>query len=331
MVIYTFRDKYYTMWRKTKLLLPLVLIIATSGCTLPGGFCIPGFPCAPTYEEEHDVYVISSLNAYPEEVSPNQDLRLVAIVENRATRALEDGDSEVTVELYDYCEGLFTIDEGSPSQEIGLIPGEKAEVSWTLHSNEDTKLVSTCKLKIRAKYQYTTNSVTQVYLIDYAEMQRQLNEGTFSEQNSPYSGSFGPLKPYLTVEDTQPIPVPSDDTEVSTVFGFQIKNRGNGFLTSCSGEDDEGQNPGIDSDKITITTQGGEGSKLQDLLKDEIDNLNNDKLILIGKESPKLILAVEEWPVGNVPIKTTKVIETTIKNYCYEFRKEIDVKVEPKV
>jgi hypothetical protein len=314
------------------LLLPLVLIIATSGCTLPGGFCIPGFPCAPTHEEEHDVYVISSLDAFPKEVSPNQDLRLVAIVENRATRALEGGDSKVTVELYDYCEGLFTIEEGDSSQEIGLIPGEKAEVYWTLHSNKDTKLVSTCKLKIRAKYQYTTNSVTQVYLIDYAEMQRQLNEGTFTEQASPYSGSFGPLKPYLTVEDTQPIPVPSEDTEVSTVFGFQIKNKGNGFLTSCSADaEQDGQNPGITSDKITITAQGGEGSQLQGLLEDEIDDLNNKKLILIGKESPKLILAVEDWDVGNIPIKTTKVIETTIEDYCYEFRKEIDVKVEPKV
>ncbi len=315
------------------LLLPLVLIIVTSGCTLPGGFCIPGFPCAPTHEEEHDVYVISSLNAFPKEVSPNQDLRLVAIVENKATRALEGGDSLVTVELYDYCEGLFTTDDDE-SREIGLIPGEKAEISWTLHSNENTKLVSTCKLKIRAKYKYTTNSVTQVYLIDYAEMQRQLNEGTFTEQASPYSGSFGPLKPYLTIEDTQPIPVQNtgtDDSTVSTVFGFQIKNKGNGFLTNCGDEKEGGQNPGITSEQIAITAQGGEGNQLQKLLEDEIDNLNNKKLILIGKESPKLILAVNDWDVGNIPIKTTKVIEATINGYCYEFRKEIDVNVQPKV
>ncbi len=319
------------MWRKITLLLPLVLIIVTSGCTLPGGFCIPGFPCAPAHEEEHDVYVISSLNAFPKEVSPDQDLRLVAIVENKATRALEGGDSKVTVELYDYCEGLFTTDESRKNQEIGLIPGEKAEVFWTLHSNENTKLVSTCKLKIRAKYKYTTNSVTQVFLIDYAEMQRQLNEGTFKEEASPYSGSFGPLKPYLTVEDTQPIPVPSDKEEVSTVFGFQIKNKGNGFLTTCNGEDEEGQNPGITSKNIAITAQGGGADKLQTQLNDGIDKLNNKKLILIGKESPKLILQVNDWNVGNIPIKTTKVIETTINDYCYEFRKEIDVKVQPKV
>ena len=133
------------------LLLPLILVLFTSGCTLPGGFCIPGFPCAPTHEEEHDVYVISSLNAFPDEVSPNQDLRLVAIVENRATRPLEDGESSVAVELYDYCEGLLTIEDGDNPQEVGLIPGEKAEVYWTLHSNHRSRQQRAIRLRIRQR------------------------------------------------------------------------------------------------------------------------------------------------------------------------------------
>lgn len=321
-------------------MLPLILIIAISGCTLPGGFCIPGFPCAATYEEENDVYLITSLNAFPATVSPDQDLRLVAIVENKATRPLDsDIDRSVTVELYDYCAGLFTIGasssvcSGASCTIPSLLPGEKAEIYWTLHSSNGTKLLSTCNLKIRARYHYTTNSVTQVYLIDYAEMQRELNDGTFTEQYSPYSGSFGPLKPYLTVEDTQPIPVPStgdNAQKVSTVFGFQIKNKGRGFIASCGGSGEEGQNPGISSGQVTITTQDGGSMPLEALLKGEIDKLNNKKLILIGSESPKLILPVSNWNVGNVPIKTTKVIETTVRDYCYEFRKDIDVKVEPK-
>jgi hypothetical protein len=40
---------------------------------------------------------------------------------------------------------------------------------------------------------------------------------------------------------------------------------------------------------------------------------------------------MEGWDVGNVPVQTTKVIETTVSDYCYEFRDKITVKVQPKV
>jgi len=322
------------MWCKIPLLLPLILVMVTSGCTLPGGLCIPGFPCAPTIEEANDVYVIDSLTALPKEVSPGQDLRLIAIVESKATRATESKDKSIDVELYDYCEGLFTINEGTCGSEAkceikSLIPGEKREIYWTLRSNDDTKLPSICKFKVRAEYQYTTNSVTQVFLIDYAEMQRQLNEGTFREESSPYSGSFGPLKPYLTIEDTQPIPVSTDSEIVKTVFGFQIKNKGKGFLTNCDAKDKE--TPGIKKTQIGITTQGAQGNNfLKTKLDGEIDKITSERLTLIGSETPKLILNVDDWDVGNIPIKTTKVITTIISDYCYEFRKEVDVKVQPK-
>lgn len=328
------------MRAKILLVLPLVLVILTSGCTLPAGLCIPGFSCAEVHEQEPDVYVISSIKALPDEISPGQSTRIMILVENKATAPFDEvkyGEisKDVTVELYDYCEGMLEVTEATKGDCTGskctiksLLPGEKREIFWTLKANDDTKLESSCNLKVRAAYQYTTGSVISVHLVDYAEMQRELNEGTFKEESSMYSDSYGPLKPHLSVEDTQPIAIQSGETKVSTVFGFQVKNRGSGFLTTCDGSA-EGGSPGIASGSITVTSSGS-GTDIGSLIKAEIDKLSNKKLTMIGKETPKIILPVGEWDVGNVPIKTTKVIEVVLKNYCYEFREDLDIKVMPK-
>jgi hypothetical protein len=348
------------MIRKLWLALPLVLVLVTSGCSSLCVVPIPGICNGDVTEFPHDVIVIKSLEALPNKVSPGQQIKLQSYIENVGNKEVGRSDvesnGEIEVVLYDYC-GIFSrVDPDCPDGkgseidqadigkgcEISLLPHQTKSVSWTLTADQNIKLLTECKLKIYAKYEYETDSVTSITFIDYDEYQKMLDEGTFQPITSYITEGYGPIKPYLTVEDPQPIPVDFGGGGTSTI-GFQIKNRGNGFISGenlvkkdwitmdatslaggyniVSGVGDTTTEPDGETIYDGLLSTGGKGC-----LPNQIED---DGLALIGKESPKIICAIPLPDKVNLPKQSTIHVSTTI-NYEYEFRKDIKVTIEPK-
>jgi hypothetical protein len=351
--------------RQVLLLLPVIFTILTSGCTMPSDFCIPGFTCGQTVEETDDVIVIESLQALPDNIPPGGQLKVIAIISNVADIDAEIRQVPVTMELYDYCSGLFEEPTPSIKQGIGeLQRGEKKQVEWTLKARDraSVPVKTECDFKIRAKYPYATKSLTTLHFIDYAEMQRKINDGTYSEVGSYTSVGHGPIKPYITVEGTQPIAVTND--EVSLTLSFQIKNTGGGFLST---EGDEGCKiqrssgttggtaitedigPVIRYDQVSIQTVSGQSElqqigsnflgKLEQFFKEDCSP-GGPSAKLIRKETTPMPVTLETFKFTNNPLESTATILSSVGEvdtdgkptnaYWYEFRDEVKVTVEPR-
>lgn len=353
--------------RQLLLMLPLLLTLLTSGCTTD--FCIPVLmDCDQVVKQTHDVIVIESLQALPDNVPPDGSMKVVAIVSNVADIDAEITNVPVTVELYDYCEGLFSIisssggneEECTPqgndeekndcgSRKADLLRNEKAQIEWTLKAmdRDHVPVVTDCTLKIRAIYPYATRSVTTLHMIDYAEMQRRINEGTYKEIGSYHSIGYGPIKPYIWVEGTQPIPVSAtggdteDSNKINTVLSLQVMNEGNGFLSS----NPKGGEPRLSENQFQVKAITQDLKTIQDELIKCIDNFDDSdkgEIKLINKKSTKVPCPLVDVFAGKVPVESTKTIQASIgleedgsfkpdgdSAYWYEFRKEIKVTVEP--
>jgi len=361
------------MKAKAFLLLPisLILVISVSGCTVPGfpDFCIPGFgTCGQTVEYANDVIVIRSLDAVPSTVSTGQQFRLSAWIENEGSETVPEqkiksnenipkSDKQLKVELYDTCVGLFKSDirvscngEALKSQtwcEIpSILPKQTIPITWTIVVEDDKKipLETSCNLKIYVRYPYETDSITSITFIDYAEMQRQKEEGTYKAIGSYITEGYGPIKPYLTAEDTQPIPVETSasnpEQTPTTAIGFQVKNKGSGFLVAWSSNKPESR-PEIILLKNNIKPQevgtGSNNYKIGEMifngLERKIDGNNLEKVSiqLVGKESPKTVFTIKTPTMKqnvNLPKTSTYYVTTSI-DYLYEFRKEVKVTIKP--
>jgi hypothetical protein len=338
--------------RTPLLTLPIILTLFVSGCTIPGIPCIPGLTCGQTVEEIHDVIVIETLQALPNNVPPQGTINLVAIVTNVADVDAEIKNvKDIHVELYDFCEGLFTIKENKGGKQttseksvinIDLLRGEKKQVEWILEARDRSQVpVKTeCNLKVLARYPYATKSITTLHLIDYTEMQRRISEGTYKEITSYRSIGYGPIKPYITVEGTQPIPV--SENKINTVLSLQAKNRGKGFLTSKDGKPGE---TGHVIKPALFTLSALEQDPIANQIFKQLNtckdkNFPKEGLKLIKGESTKIMCQITDAG-GKVPVEATKTIQASIgqydsqsnkfiSSYWYEFRKEIKVTVEPK-
>ncbi len=350
--------------RLALLSLPLMLILLTSGCTSLGGFCIPGFTCDTLVEETDDVIVIESLQALPDNIPPEGTLKLVAIVSNVADVDAEIQEVPVFVHLYDHCSGMFTIQDvqgGAEGTEVvaqgveknsavqkTLLRGEKAQIEWTLKAGgrESIPVESECTFKVRAAYQYATKSLTTLHFIDYQEMQRQISEGAYKQTGSYISTGHGPIKPYLRVEGTQPIPVSAegggDTNQVNTVLSLQVVNKGSGFLSSWFGHDPDTEGNSIKKDLVSFqVSQDTQGSGFKSFLNEDCRAKIPEKgLKLIDGESTKIMCPMEDMEIGKVPVESTRTIQVLLgetgadgditQGYWYEFRKQATVKVEPR-
>ena len=136
---------------------------------------------------------------------------------------------------------------------------------------------------------------------------------------------------------------------MDVAFTFQIVNKGNGFLSRCednpcmSGKTDMG--PVIKRDQVSIasvTSGGGDGltkgitGKLDEFFKDKCDG-GKGYVKLIKKESTPMSMSIPDAIVGKVPTESTRTFKVTVgkydssgAEYCYEFRREIKVKVKPR-
>jgi hypothetical protein len=347
---------------KAFILLPvaLLLVISVSGCTgissidsLFGGFCIPGIgTCGQTTEYANDVLIIKTLDAVPQTISTGQQLRLSAWIENNGgetvpqktfTSGSESG--LVRVQLFDTCEGLFdNIEATCPPDSTqtddkrgcwikSILPKQTIPISWSLRAKDKTAipLETSCNLKVYVRYPYETKSITSVTFVDYTEYQRMINENKYSPITSYITEGYGPIKPYLTVETTQPIPV-ENGKQSDFQMAFQVKNKGSGFITNLYEKVDDKTFVGITNDDIKITSNTNPGSSpsntydLSSRVTPEIEKLGN--IVLIGADSPKQSFSIKA-PYDNKIEKIASYYVSTSVDYMYEFRKEIKVTIKP--
>ncbi|MBI4020134.1 MAG: hypothetical protein HY367_02275 [Candidatus Aenigmarchaeota archaeon] len=288
----------------------LASVVIVSGCTLPGQQVL----------YENDIVIIRDLQAVPSTITPQQSVRVIATVQNKGNKPIDN----VFVDLFDHCEGLFPKNQISNVNcgggdavtgtqcSIKLEAQETKQVSWQLKPKEDIKLKTICPqdgMKVSVKYPETTTSITTVSFISRAEQDRQLQAGTLAPVDSYIAAGEGPIKPFLSVEDSQPIPTDSGSTPVS----LQVKNLGGGFLAD---------NTEIVIEKIDFGDLQIDGSvQCHEVMK------GADKLVpLIQKESSKFFCSIIP---PQTETQTTRTITTEI-SYIYEFRSSVKVTVEPK-
>ncbi|UCD03124.1 MAG: hypothetical protein JSV63_00620 [Candidatus Aenigmatarchaeota archaeon] len=380
--------------------LALFVVVLTSGCTVPIlGIDIPiPFLGGDVVEQDvNDVIVIRSLEAIPNEVDSGGVSRIVAGIENVGNRII-GGEEGVRVELFDYCEGLFTPKviacpggsvEGRAERQMILgeqestvcildkiLPGEIVPVMWTVCQNraDPVKVRTVCPengMKVLVRYKYDTNSVTTVSLISLSEMQRQMIERTYRPTNSYISVGTGPIKPYLTVEDMQPVPVfdimpgheitdpegrvtSGTDPNVlnaRTVLKLQLKNLGSGQLdTKVRGEGYSQPVIGILGSQIEVIGIGEPGDDLQPVKAEGDDitcifdpgdagigpqsseNWNNKVIRFVGDESSPFHCQIDLSPLrGQVSMETTRLLRVNVKDYDYVITKSVLLTVNPKI
>jgi hypothetical protein len=347
------------MKRKTFILLPaiLLLVVSVSGCTgissidsLFGGFCIPGIgTCGQTTEYANDVLIIKTLDATPQTISTGQQIRLSAWIANNGGETVPQTDfstsaagadwvgKSITVMLYDTCEGLFDNiavtcpPDSNPitngCQIKSILPKQTIPISWSLRAKDKTAipLETSCNLKVYVRYPYETKSITSVTFVDYTEYQRMLNTNTYSAITSYITEGYGPIKPYLTVETTQPIPV-ENGKQSDFQMAFQVKNKGSGFLAAMYTEN---QQDVIKIKQHDIVIQSNAGQSSYDIgaqIAPSVEAMGD--IQLIGTDSPKQTFSVKAPFNNNIEKIATYYVTSSIK-YMYEFRKEIKVTIKP--
>ncbi|HJW97043.1 MAG TPA: hypothetical protein VJ485_02665 [archaeon] len=353
------------MKKKPFVLLPfaLLLVVSVSGCTsIPGleWLCIPGITCSGgTVEYENDMLVIKTLDAVPSTISTGQQFRLSAWVQNNGAETVPQSNFKsefneknlgyyITVKLYDSCEGLFKeikvtcpdqkeeskIKEGT--KETGcriesLLPKQTIPVTWSLVAYDNTKipLETSCNLKIYVQYPYRTKSMTSVSFVDYTEYQRMLDEGKFTATTSYITEGYGPMKPYLLVKDTQPIPV-KNGVASKTAMAFQVKNKGSGFLTAfridSNGNDLIKVLNTQTTDNDILIESNSKQYNIGELIRNEIKKIKD--IGLVGKESAEYFFSIDS-PTNNQVEKVATYYVTSSIDYMYEFRKETKVTIKP--
>ncbi len=332
-----------------KKLLPFVLILVAmgSGCTvpilnieIPGLPDIPGFGGPTVVQYEHDIVVINSLEAIPAEIDAGQTTKLIAYIQNNGDKSIEE---TITVELYDYCQGLFNIPkvmcEGSEKADTeceinGMLPDEIVRVVWTLEQDESNpvKLRTICPpdgMKVSVTYPYTTSSLTTISFISKAELERTLEQREYRSTESYIVVGQGPIKPYLTVEDKQPVPVYNG---ARTMLQLVVKNAGSGNLASkfkdSKGNDVVGLEKG---EYITVKGIGSDGLKPISDTECKLGGKVNEDVRLIGKQSAPLTCRIDLSDLEQEVIKTaTRHLEVSIDDYEYTFIKTVQVVVNPK-
>jgi hypothetical protein len=295
------------------LLLPVALaaVVLASGCTIPGTDIEIPIPFLgggqEVVEYKDDIIIIKSLQVTPgTEVKPGQALTLYADIQNIQETMAGGEKVSATVELYDYCLNMFSV-EGENPETIDMQPREISSVEWVLTPKADIKLKTPCTLKVKVTYHYTTRVVTQITFVDENELNSRVRRGESWRISGSSVIGYGPVKPYLTVESQQPI-----SENVNGFISLTIKNVGNGFVKNSK----IGNDVKIEEEKLKIelAKEGGGGC----VFKAPID--------LINKQSYPLMCTVK--PPGDISIEQTYDMKAEVE-YDYEFRKDIRVTVNP--
>jgi hypothetical protein len=341
--------------KRLLLLLPVFLIVITSGCVLPGGIELPFLGGGVTYES--DIVIVKDIRAIPNSVRAGEQVRLIAYIQNTGSNTVPDTSSlsddmktkKIKVELYDHCSGLFdtgdievtcggTATKGKTGCEIDkLLPGEIREIDWTLRSNPNTNLVTPCELKVFVQYPYATDGLTTISFIQQAEYQRQLEQGTFQTKAHYTAKGEGPVKIYFSVKDQEPIQSASAGTASYTSVSLDFQNMGYGFLANPT-PDVEKTSPRILNSSIFLKIPKDMPIKIGEC--ELVSFVEADTLELAGympKEDVKLIQNKRSLPCRIKIIEDSSVNkEVTFQleakaSYLYEFRQSAKVTVSPPV
>ncbi len=288
-----------------------------SGCVTPG---TPFF--GPTEQASAaDVVIIQQLQALPDEVTPGGSTQVIAWLKNLGREDV----TIKTVELYDYCKGVWTL-QSQPENPGTLHPYEARRLTWKLTAS-DVKFRTSCEFKVRIRYNYNTISYTTIKFINYEEMQKQLELGTFKPEAGEIQIGSGPIKPILKVQDQQPIPVEKQQASFSVMLIFE--NHGSGFPIT----ENQNEEIAIDLNKVEFQMQNTQDLKGQIInqLKKCIDGYkkNNPKLNFIKATTPPVLCDINIQN-ANVPLETSVVIPVKI-SYDYEFRSFIPVTIQPPI
>lgn len=289
--------------------LPLIIVALVSGCTIPG---LEGILGQNTISYENDVIIIKELSVLPAQVKAGQPLTVYVDVQNVLPAAtMVDGKpveiKDINVELYDYCSDLFTPATGIAPIKISLSAQEIVPVTWKLTAKSDIKLETKCQFKVRASYVYSTDALSTVTFMSQAEFDRKMRQGQSTDRRGTLTLGSGPVKPYLEIEGRQPI-----STSDSAVVTLQIKNVGNGFITS-SGDG-----------KIVVKVDSFDFAGLKP--SNECDIKAGDIEMIKKESSPKVcsLTANDKQSIEKTYNLKMKIL------YSYEFRKDIWVTINPK-
>lgn len=354
-------------------LLPIAVVLI-AGCTIPGTGIIIPWPFGNTISLENDVVVIKELSAIPSTATAPQQIRLIAVIQNQGERefplkiqspsssgspaagtSIADLPNYITVDLFDYCQGLFkkvevdtntcknTLSAGATtaggpittSCKIDtLLPKESKEIIWTLEPDDKTSLITRCDLKVSVTYPYVTSGLTTVNFINSQEYSRLLATGGVPARTSTTTMGEGPVKAWFEVKDKQPIVAAgpgAGGTQLLTPVALNIQNKGAGFViaykptTAAAGTDND--------PKIKITSTNifdSPFSAPQDQCSFKKDE--GIKLIENKRTLPCRITQLKDCtgaPAADCVSKETTHQLTVDIAYLYEFRKEVKVTVEP--
>ena len=216
---------------KVLVLLPLIAVILTSGCTL--------FPDGTTGES--NVVTINSLTAIPETVQAGQTVKIVAFIQNKGSERVPqttlsgDETKSITAHLYNYCPGLFSLKQGVQESHTltSLSINELKQVEWELEQSPETQVEVDCDMQMSVEYPYRTTGLTTIYLIESIELQRQIAEGTYQSKTSETSKGDGPVKAWFEVVGEQPISVVRKHPG-SVTLALHVENTGSGTLVNNS-------------------------------------------------------------------------------------------------
>ncbi len=341
--------------KRLLLLLPVFLIVLTSGCIMPEGLNIPFFSSGPTYES--DVLIVKDLSAIPSTVRAGENVRVIAYIENLGKDAVPQKsittdatlqNHGVVVRLYDHCEGLFTsvtpTCTGGSSTGKGckfdkILAGETVVVDWTLKSASGLKLATPCDLKVYVQYPYTTDGLTTISFIGQNEYKRQLEAGTFKSTGHYTAKGQGPVKTFFTVNDQEPIPAASAGTTSYTSASLDFQNMGYGFLADPTST--VPKTPGAriinESFKLIIPNALTPDTKNCELKEDAAAAAVSGAKTYIPKTDVKLIKNKRSLPCNlKIAPDSANMKETSFQlkaqaSYLYEFRKSARVTVNPLV
>jgi hypothetical protein len=313
----------------------ILLVLAVSGCTIPGtDITIPWFNGGGTIDYKDDIIVIKSMQVTPgTTVKAGQTMTLYADIQNTQDPEKVAGMKlpEVSIDLYDYCTNLFTNDPAMTlNDECGgsfeMSPQEIKTCSWTLEPR-DVNLITPCQLKIKVTYKYTTQTVTSITFIDADELDARIRRGEPWQISGSTTRGYGPVKAFVEVETQQPV---SSETPAS--ISIMIKNVGQGYIKDAAIAKGLIHTEWLNADgQLAVKSQNDENECVFPINKDgEVSIVRKQTTPLFCKVSPMGSINVEQT-YDMVVIVGDKDADFQQNNgYEYEFRKSINVQIEPR-
>lgn len=185
------------MDKKILLVIPLAIVVLTSGCTALENLFNP--------QTSADPFVTIDVDAFPKEVVAGEDVDVVATIENTGAAG-----GPIIVNFFDFSAGLFRpTDIDSLRFTIDSLGAfEKREVIWNMVQTPAAKVNNIkANFKILVTYPGTSTSLTTVGLINEDEKTRQIQEGTWKIEKPVINKGQGPVIGWIEILGTTPISV----------------------------------------------------------------------------------------------------------------------------